>query len=144
MVLVTDSSGTSDGVSAPLVFTKYKAKNELYYDPDGVAMSLKEMQQRVQGPPKETVSRNTRFVMSEEVRRSQAEAASTAAAAGPSGDDDRVGNKDARVALEMTAGITGHGTGPGGGDGGAVGSARGGSGWWRLPPRRRELTTHRS
>ena len=61
IVAVTDGSGTEDGAGAPLVFTKFKAKNELYYPPDGLAHSLKEMQAMVQGPPKETVAKNTRF-----------------------------------------------------------------------------------
>jgi len=60
---VTDGSGTEDGVDRALTFHPFRAKNDLYYVNDGVALSVAEASRRAQGPPKETVARNTRFVM---------------------------------------------------------------------------------
>ena len=102
LALITDSSGTSDGVGAPLAFTKFKAKNELYYNVDGVALSTKELEQRVQGPPKETVARNTRFVKLDE--SGGAQVATARVGAGGAGSSGR--NRDdpaATVAREMNA-----------------------------------------
>ena len=52
-----------------------KAKNNLFYQQDDFPLTVKEMGQCVQGPPKETVSRNTRFVMSVQNQQEQAAAA---------------------------------------------------------------------
>ena len=106
---VTDGSGTEDGtedgVGAPLRFTKFKAKNELYYPPDGLAPSAAEMQAMVQGPPKETVSKNTRFAAPRRVNRRGHVSSLT-----PTPTPGRfVGDEDAaeRVARELEAAVRG-------------------------------------
>ena len=108
IVAVTDGSGTEDGAGAPLVFTKFKAKNELYYPPDGLALSLKEMQAMVQGPPKETVAKNTRFAAPRRRSGSGLEGAHQTALFTPTpgrfaGDEDAA----ERVARELEAEVRG-------------------------------------
>ena len=108
VVAVTDGSGTEDGASAPLVFTKFKAKNELYYPPDGLALSVKETTAMVQGPPKETVAKRARFAAPPAERLGSRRRSSDGALFTPTpgrfdGDEDAA----ERVARELEAEVVG-------------------------------------